>query len=1066
MKNFKSKHQSFNDVFKYLLFGVLFILTPVIIQAQSRVVSGSVKDNLKEPLPGVTVSVKGSKAATLTDGNGQFKISAAAKDQLVFTYVGFETSTVVVGDKATIVVTLKSTTSALDEVVVIGYGTVKRKDLTGSVSKVDMTDLNRAPVRSFDEALAGRVAGVQVTSSDGRPGSGVNIVIRGNNSVTQANSPLYVVDGFIIEDPNNNAINPADIESMDVLKDASATAIYGARGANGVIVITTKKGKEGKPVFSFSSSTGIQQNINPIEMMDPYEFIKYQLELNPNAVSTPRSPTEIYLDPYGLTMNTYQEYYKNQKGIDWQDKTQRTAIVQNNNLSISGGTKKLKYVFSGSTIDQDGILLNSNYKRYQARAVIDYKITDKLKVGFNTNYSFLKQSGVNPVVSESGSSTSNIMVAVWGAKPVVTDPALEDSFIDPDIDPLNDYRVNPVINLTNLYRVNNTKNFSLNTYVEYLFTKELKLRSTFGITETRLTQNSFDNSKTQYGHPDGSNGGPRGSINNISSSNWLNENTLTWDKKVSKKSKINVLGGFTVQKADRWTDGVSATRLPNEELGLAGLYQGVQQRVDPSASVWTMTSFLGRVNYNFDSKYLLTASFRADGSSKFPSKNHWGYFPSAAASWVFNNEKFLKNNKVISEGKLRASYGVTGNNRVGDFDYLTRYFNPIESSYTFDNSYTAGIIATKLGNSDLKWESTEQVDAGLDLGFFKQRITISADVYRKLTKDLLLNTQLPPSSGFGTAIKNVGSVENKGLELSLTTKNIVTKDFTWTSSANITFNKNKIVALGEDGSSIESSIAWDNGWRNTTAYIAKVGEPLGLMYGYESLVTYKYDDFNSSVNGSGATIYTLKDDVTTNGNARANIQPGDAKYKDQNGDLVVNSNDYTVIGKGQPVHTGGFSNNFTYKGFDLNVFFQWSYGNDILNANRLMFEGNTANKTYLNQYASYNDRWSPDNVDSNIPRTRGYTGAIGGYSSAFVEDGSFLRLKTVSLGYNFNSELIKKLRLKSMRFYVSGQNLITWTKYSGSDPEVNSYNSALTSGFDFSSYPRARTIVFGTNISF
>ena len=1062
-KNLKLKSQFTNSILKYLFIGILLTIAPVYAQAQSKTISGTVIDDQKVTLPGVTVSVKGTKTATQTDANGKFVIAASAKDQLVFTYIGFETSTVAVGTKTSINVSLNSKTSDLEEVVVIGYGTTKRKDLTGAVATVSMKDLAKAPVRSFDEALAGRVAGVQVTSSDGRPGSGVNIVIRGNNSVTQSSSPLYVVDGFLLEDQNNNTINPADIESIDVLKDASATAIYGARGANGVIVITTKKGKEGKPVFSFSSSTGVQENVNPIALMSPYEFVKYQLELTPGATGTPKTPTEIYLTPKGLTLDTYKDYYQKQGAVDWQDKTQRVAVVTNNNLSVSGGTKKLKYVFSGSTIDQDGILLGSNYKRYQGRTVLDYKITDKLKVGVNANYSYLRQTGINPVVSESGSSTSNIMVSVWGSRPILGDPGQEDLFVDPDIDPLNDYRVNPVINLSNLYRVNNTKNLSANTYIEYQFTKELKLRSTFGITENRVTQNSFDNSKTQYGNPAGANGGPRGSITNISNSNWLNENTLTWNKKLSKKSKIDVVGGFTVQKSDRWIDGVSATKLPNEDLVLAGLSQGVQQRVDSTGSVWTMASFLGRVNYNYDSRYLLTASFRADGSSKFPSENHWGYFPSAAASWTFKNEKFFKNSTVLSEGKLRASYGVTGNNRVGDFDYLTTYFNTRGLEYVFNNQYIPGVVATSLGNSQLKWESTEQVDGGLDVGFFNQRLTISADVYRKVTKDLLLQTQLAPSSGFGTATKNVGSVENKGLEFSITTRNIQTENFTWTTSANISFNKNKVLALGEDGSPIQRSIPWDQSWRNTTAYITKVGEELGLMYGYESLGTYKYDDFDLNTTTNK---YTLKPTVATNGNARGSIQPGDAKYKDQNGDLSITSSDYTIIGRGQPLHTGGFSNNFTYKGFDLNIFLQWSYGSDILNANKLIFEGNTRDQKYLNQFASYSDRWSADNPDSNIPRTRGYTGAIGGYSSAVVEDGSFLRLKTVSLGYNFDKEFTSKLRLKSLRFYLSGQNLITWTKYSGSDPEVNSYGSALTSGFDFSSYPRARTIVFGTNISF
>lgn len=1054
MKNYQLKFPIFNIALKQFLMGVFCMIAPAFIHAQNRIISGSVNDNLNEPLPGVTVSVKGTKVATLTDGNGQFKITAASKDQLIFTYIGFETSTLAVQDKTTVAVTLKSTTSALEEVVVIGYGTVKKKDLTGAVSSVAMSDLNKAPVRSFDEALAGRVAGVQVTSSDGRPGAGINIVIRGNNSVTQANSPLYVVDGFLIEDPDNNVVNPSDIESIDILKDASATAIYGARGANGVVVITTKQGKAGKAVFSFSSSVGVQNNISKMELMSPYEFVKYQLELNPAETSIPRSPTEIYLSD-GKTL----DYYKTQKGIDWQDLTTRTALFKNNDFSVRGGTKKLKYAFSGSTSDQDGILLNSNYKRYQGRAVLDYKITDKLKIGINTNYSHLEQSGINPAMS-TGSATTNIMVSVWGYRPIATDSSVLDLLQDPDVNSANDYRVNPLLNLQNLYRLNTTKNINANGYLEYLFTKDLKLRTSFGIIENRLRQDQFNNSKTQYGFP-GNTNGVNGRILHSNSSNWLNENTLTWDKKVSKKSKINVLGGFTIQKRDSWSYGRSATQLPNEDLGLAGLDQGVAQRVDSLASVWTMSSFLGRINYNYDSKYLLTASFRADGSSKFPSKNHWGYFPSAAASWRFDKEKFLKNNKTLSEGKLRVSYGVTGNNRVGDFDYLSTYFNPIGNSYVFNNEYVPGVVATNLGNSDLKWESTEQVDTGIDLGFFNQRITLTADIYRKITKDLLLNTQLPPSSGFGSAIKNIGSVENKGLELTLTTKNINTKDFTWTTSANIAFNKNKLIALGEDQESLESTVNWDNQWNTTSAYIAKIGQPLGLMYGYESLGTYKYEDFNLDTTTG---IYTLKPDVTTNGNTRANIKPGDIKYKDQNGDLVVNSNDYTVIGKGLPVHTGGFSNNFTYKGFDLNIFFQWSYGNDILNANRVLFEGNTKNQGYLNQFASYENRWTPENSDSDIFRTRGYFG--GGYSSNFVEDGSYLRLKTVSLGYNFDASFLKKLRLKSLRFYVSGQNLITWTDYSGPDPEVNTYSSALTPGFDFSSYPRARTIVFGTNISF
>ena len=1067
MKNFNLKYQPFNKVLKHLFVGILLMLVPVFAQAQSNMVSGSVHDDKKDPLPGVTVLVKGTKIAVTTDFDGKFKINATPKDQLVFSYIGFENATVAVGDKASVNITLKSTTSNLEEVVVIGYGTQKRKDLTGSVGSVSMSDLNKTPVRSFDEALAGRVAGVQVTSGDGRPGSGVNIVIRGNNSVTQANSPLYIVDGFPIEGGDNNAINPSDIESIDVLKDASATAIYGARGANGVIVITTKKGKEGKPVFAFSSSIGVQEMAKKMDMMNTYEFVKYQLELNTFATSNPKSPTEIYLtDP---NPDKTLEDYRNTPATDWQDLSTRTALFKKNDLSVSGGTKKLKYALSGSTTDQDGILLNSNYTRYQGRANVDYKVTDKLKVGFSSNYSHLKQTGLDPSAAIFNGS-ANVMVAIWGMRPYtpnVENP--EDEFIDPNLNSGFDLRVNPVISLKNTYNVTTTKNFNINGYLEYLFTKALKLRSTFGYITNRAEKDEFYNSYTTLGRP-GSANGVNGKIMHNNYDNWLNENTLTWDKRV-KKHHFVTLGGFTIQKQKSESYGKAANKIPvaSEGLMFDSLDLGTALRIDPGNSVWTMASFLGRLSYDFASKYFLTASYRADGSSKFPSDNHWGYFPSGAVSWKFSEENFLKNNKVLSDGKLRTSYGQTGNNRVGDFDYLTTYYdpnNPFFGTYVFDNNYVTGATAQKLGNSQLKWETTEQINAGIDLGFFKQRIMFTADVYKKTTKDLLLRTNLPLSSGFTTAFKNIGSVENKGLELSLTTKNIVTKDFSWTTSANIAFNRNKLLALAEGQTNLESIVNWDTEYRGISAYNAIVGKPLGLMYGFEFAGTYKISEFT----GNGTTVdpYKLKAGIANNGNV--NVQPGDVKYIDQNGDNTITAKDYVTIGNGNPLHTGGFSNNFTYKNFDLNIFFQWSYGNDILNANRILFDGNQlgggAGREGLNQLTSYQDRWSTTNPDSDVVRTKGFVGTPVGYSSRLVEDGSYLRLKNVALGYNFDKDFVKKMHLKSMRFSLSATNLFTWTKYSGSDPEVNTYNSALTPGFDYSSYPRARTVFFAANVSF
>lgn len=1052
----KFQKKSFVSVFKVMITVILLLAVPVVINAQNKLITGKVTDEHNESLPGVTVTINGTQTGTLTDSDGKYSIKIKTTDKLVYSFMGYESCTLTVGNKSVINVSLQSSTTGLEEVVVVGYGSVTRKDLTGAVSKVAVNELQMAPVRSFGEALAGRVAGVQVTSSDGQPGSGINIVIRGNNSVTQANSPLYVIDGFLIENYDSNLINQQDIESFQVLKDASATAIYGARGANGVILITTKKGKKGAPIFNLDTSYGFQDIIKTMDLMSPYEFVKYQIELDPTPVSgnAYKTPTEVYLSD-GKTL----DYYKTVEGIDWQGKITQTAPIKNYNLSIRGGNENTKYAFSGSINDQDGIIINSNYKRYQGRLVVDQNLSKKIKIGINTNYSHLEQSGASPSQS-TNSATTNIMVSVWGSRPVYNGEVSDDQLQDPDVNPANDYRVNPYLNLQNLYRLRTTKNLNSNAYLEYLIIPELKLRISSGIIENRVESDVFNNSRTQYGYP-GSINGINGSISYSQSSNWLNENTLTWNKKFNKKHTINAVGGFTVQEQKSKTYGTSANQIPadKEDLGLDGLQYGTQLRVDTFESLWTMASFLARVNYNYASKYYFTASMRADGSSKFPTENHWGYFPSAALSWTFKNEKFLKNNKFLSDGKLRTSYGKTGNNRVGDFDYLTNYYNPIGNSYAFNNQYISGTVPTNLGNSKLKWETTEQTDIGLDLGFFKQRITASIDAYRKKTTDLLLSADLPFSSGFSSALKNVGQVQNQGLEFTIDTKNIETKNFSWSSSFNISFNESKVLSLNDNQENLQSNITWDNQWQNVPAYIAKVGSPLGEMYGFISDGTYKYDDFNNN-NG----IYTLKPEITTNGNTRANIQPGDIKYKDLNNDGVVNSSDYTVIGQGLPINTGGFSNNFRYKGFDLNVFFQWSYGNDILNADRILFDGNTKSLSYFNQFASYENRWTPENPNSDIFRTKGFYG--GGYSSQFVEDGSYLRLKTVSFGYNLDANFLRKFHVKSMRLYCSGQNLATWTKYSGGDPEVNTYSSALTSGFDFSAYPRARIISFGTNITF
>ena len=487
-----------------------------------------------------------------------------------------------------------------------------------------------------------------------------------------------------------------------------------------------------------------------------------------------------------------------------------------------------------------------------------------------------------------------------------------------------------------------------------------------------------------------------------------------------------------------------------------------------------MLSYLARLNYNFKSKYYATASFRADGSSKFSKNNRWGYFPSGSVAWTFTEEKFMKPlKKVLSNGKLRLSWGLTGNNRIDEYEYYTLlqvlkdnigdYISngSIPSGvYPFNNDNTnVGSVPTSIVNNNLKWETTEQWNLGLDLSFFDDRINFTGDIYRKTTRDLLLEASLPLSSGFYSATRNIGKVRNDGIELSLSTVNIKNKDFSWTTDFNIAFNKNEVLELSEGQSTLLSAVNFDQNYNSQSSYIAQVGLPMGMMYGYLYEGTYKYDDFNKS----GDT-YTLKSGVPYF-STETNTQPGMPKYKDLNGDGIINSDDRTIIGRGLPIHTGGFTNTFTYKGFDLSVFFQWSYGNDIMNANRLFFESSNNRSRELNQFASYADRWTPENPDSDIPAaTNSSSNRV--ISSRIIEDGSFLRLKTVTLGYTFPTKLIQKAKLSSLRVYLAGQNLWTWTSYSGYDPEVSIRNSALTPGLDFSSYPRAYTISFGVSAGF
>lgn len=1051
-------------------------------------VKGIVIDEQSEPMIGVNVIVKGTQNGTITDYDGFFSIEVNnASDILQISYIGYKSKELVAGNgKKTHNIQLLEDRQAIDEVVVVGYQDMRKRDLTGSVAKADINEMLKAQVPSFDQALAGRIAGVQVSSSEGMPGGTMNIVIRGNNSVTQDNSPLYIIDGFPIEDPSvASTINPNDIESLDVLKDASATAIYGSRGANGVVIITTKKGAVGKMQINYDGSVGFQQVTRTIPMMDSYEFVRLQTETYySTTIMQPYSyfPVKGEITGDYSINNTYfkdlladktddyrvnLEDYRNAPFYDWQSAIFRTALVHSHNLSVTGGTQEVRYNAGLSYYDQDGVVICSNYKRVQGRVGLDIK-RNRLSVNLKANFSHSENLGNSPSERKS-SGMSNLFYSVWSYRPT-TQPSrsmesLMNNALDDDVSVNNDTRYNPIKSLNNEYSKNIYNTIQFNGFVEYEFIKGLKLRVTGGYTYKGQDVEKFYNSSTRYGMATATNK-VNATYNRYATSNWINEDYLTYQTTVKGAHHINAMVGFSYQGQRYKLYGFKTGYIPYESLGMAGMSLGTPISTSSSLTEWTMLSGYARFNYNYKSRYYLTATFRADGSSKMAKGNKFGYFPSVSAGWTITEENWAESAKPwLSNLKIRASWGQTGNNRVDSYAAYAQLSqlkaasgNVSSAVYGYNNNTSnVGVVPISLANENLKWETTTQTDIGLDLGLFSDRLTIVLDWYNKVTHDLLIAAELKPSSGYPSATKNIGSVQNTGWEFSFNTVNIKRKHFEWTTAFNIAFNKNKVLGLAENQAAMLTNAYFDDGY-TAPNYIAKVGYPIGMMYGYVYEGTYKLDEFTGT-----AGSYMLKEGIPYF-SSEANTQPGMPKYADLDGNGVIDSNDQTFIGRGDPIHTGGFNNTWTFYGVDLSVFLQWSYGNDILNANRLFFENGMMSKD-RNMYATYADRWTLNNPTSDIPAVHS-TPSNSVFSSRIIEDGSYLRLKTISLGYTLPQSLTRKAKIEKVHFAVSFNNVFTWTNYSGYDPEVSVRNSALTPGMDYSAYPRARTCMFNFNIVF
>jgi TonB-linked SusC/RagA family outer membrane protein len=1028
------------------------------LTAQVKTISGTVTDELDLPLPGVNISETGTLNGVTTDFDGNYTIKVEEGGSLTFSFVGYKTKEIQISEQKVLDVGLKPDLQQLENVVVVGYGTVQKKDVTGSVANVDMEKLTEAPVVNFDKALAGRVAGVQVNASNGEPGSEMNITIRGGNSVNGSNAPLYVMDGFIIENFDPNILDPSDIESMTVLKDASATAIYGVRGANGVIIIETKQAKSGKTKISYEARLDIKNVTKQLDVLEPYDFLQLSMEINEGSTTT--RFLSVFNDDLGQSEQVgVLEDYKGAKGRNWQDEAFRTAYSKTHNLKLSSGGDKTRFNASFNAVEDLGSLLNSNYNRLNGRVNINHKINDKLDATVNALYSNYILRGLDTEGNSSYSFLRSLITYNNVANQFIDYPSGFDPLdqVNDDFDAFNVVVWHPIVSLENEYRKRDNSRFIGNLSLRYKLNSDIKIQTKASFNNQFRTTGLFNNSKTVYGRLLSKIDGINGSLDEQKWKNFASVNTLDYKKRF-KDHSLDVLLGANLNIRKKSRTRFRSLDIPQylEDLGINSLDGGT---LDSSSDInisneSRIFSILGRINYGYKGKYLLTASLRRDGSSNFPAQNRIGYFPSAAVSWNADKESFIQKWNIFSQLKFKAGYGKTGNDRIpgtARYEFLT----DIDSSYFINGQTILGQRPTSFGaNPNLFWETTEQFNFGTDIGFFDDRISMLVEVYQKDTNDLLINADAALSQGYQTVWTNTGQVRNKGLEISLNTLNVSSKNFRWTTDFNISFNQNTIVSL-PDGKPI---FGQPNYYRllSTQQFIVEEGRPLGNMYGYISDGVYQISDFENY--DPESSTHTLNVGQPSYRNHR----PGDEKYKDLNGDGKITGADKTIIGNALPKHFGGFNNTFEYKNFQLSTFFQWSYGNDILNANRLVFE--SMDRPNQNQLATTLDRWTIDNQDTDLHRANGQ--GFQDISSRVVEDGSYLRLKTVNLSYRFSKDIVDKLKINSLELYASGQNLVTWTDYSGFDPEVSVERSLITPGIDYSAYPIQRTFSFGLNVSF
>ena len=1033
---------------------VLVLCISLFSIAQTRTVTGKVTSAADSmPLPGVSVMIKGESKGQTTDMNGTFSVTVPANATLVFSHTGYQTKQVPVGNATTLDIQLElSSSKDLSEVVVIGYGTVKKRDLTGAVGSVKAAQLQERPAASVNEALAGRIAGVQVNTNSGRPGGQTKIRVRGFSSITSSNNPLYVVDGVYLpignQTLNSNSIdyiNPNDIASVEVLKDASGTAIYGARGANGVVLITTKRGYNGPPRITYDADFSIP-TIGPkrVRMLNAREYLMMEDLAYDNI--------KVY-DPQGWAAGNYssvEDPREKRKKLptmfdadgnplydtDWFRESTQNKLGQNHQLGISGGSNGSTYGVYLGYRDQNGLLLNSYLKRYSARFVTDIKAKDWLTIGGSLNYNNQEENLV-----DQGTGGLNSVRMITEAFPFLPVKFPDGTWGDNYLYPGAEGGSNPVHIMTDRKYLLNVQNMLGHAYVSILLGNGFDIKSVVGASIVQRQENQYSG-RSLHNISMQQNG--VASIFNNREIYWSSETFLNYNKTFNENHALNGLIGLSWQGTNYASSNASAQNFSTDFFQYNNLGAGGQQNPSSSnKSGFAFNSYFGRINYTFKDKYLLTVTGRADGSSKFGDNRKFSFFPSAAVGWKVSEEDFLRNDKVISHLKLRASYGLTGNSEIAPYSS-----DPLLGAYTavINNARFSGIGANRLGNPDLKWEKTAQGDIGIELGLLDNRISIEFDAYYRKTTDMLLASPLPRSTGYASIMRNVGSMENKGIEFAINTVNISTNDFRWTTTFNISMNRNKVLSLATPAPIFSGN---PNFLSNTG--IIKVGESVGSFWGLTRL---------------GVWTEAERDEAAKFASYRGGkpILPGDIKYLDVNGDYAINDLDRTIIGQSNPDGWGSFINNFRYKNFDLVLEIAYMYGNDVLNQSKHSGEDRTG---IANSFKSVLDYYQPGKNDGQTmiaaPRdTR--AGYVTNVDSRWIEDGSFIRGKNLLLAYNFPADIAERMKLSKLRIWASVQNFFLRTKYSGNDPEVTTYGDAFAQGQTFFDYPKPTLYSLGVNL--